>query len=261
MPSHAPLLGLAAVPGRALRLQGQLVVFALVFPVATGTVELPLEHVGAGLFPSRHDAARGAAVVGPLDREDHTTRARPWARVGACRVHAGSLAPPARRGPRGWRADLVGQPLPHRGAREAWDRAQWGWCCAPRQHLGSGQGTGTAPDAPGVGPRVPPPLAHPLAHRPPVGTAAALRLEEGGAQTPREACLTVAWPETIATLRAIVAALCLCTRRAVLGVIDSEHKDLGRTVVGRHTRLHPYQRHARNLGACDAVCQACSRRL
>src|SRR2546422_6958891 len=44
--------------GRALRFQVQLMVFDLVFHLATGTVDVPIEHLGAGLFHIRHDEAR-----------------------------------------------------------------------------------------------------------------------------------------------------------------------------------------------------------
>lgn len=84
MQEQAHLIGLEAVTGRALRFQRQLVVFDLVFHLAPGTVDVPIEHLGAGLFHIRHDEARVDALFGPLDLDDHTARARPCARLVAC---------------------------------------------------------------------------------------------------------------------------------------------------------------------------------
>jgi hypothetical protein len=75
MPAPAHVSGLEAVPGRALRLQGQRVVCARVCPVTTGTGDGPLAHLGAGVLPIRHDKARVAPLVGPRDLADHTARA------------------------------------------------------------------------------------------------------------------------------------------------------------------------------------------
>ena len=249
MQEQAHLIGLEAVTGRTLRLQGELVVFALVCHVATGTVEVSIEHVGAGVLPIRHDEARVDALVGPLDLDDHPARARPGACWVAGRVKAGRLAPPARLGPLGLLEDLGGQPLQHRVACEACARAHVGLGCAPLHHCGIGKVTVTAQDAPSVGPRVPKPLAHPLEHCQQLCTAEALSLEDGGKETPCKAFIPVAWQETIAPILAIVADLFLCPMRAILGVIDVEHDDLGGTVVGRNTWSHSHQSHAINLGA------------
>ena len=75
MQEQAHLIGLEAVTGRALRFQGQLVVFDLVFHVATGTVEVPIERLGEGLCHIHDDEARVDALVGHLDLDDHTARA------------------------------------------------------------------------------------------------------------------------------------------------------------------------------------------
>src|SRR5467141_4663402 len=99
MQEQAHLIGLEAVTGRAIRFQVQLVVFDLVFHVATGTVDVPVEHLGAGLLHSRHDKARVDALCGHLDLDDYTARARPCARLVARRVQAGSLSTPTRLGP------------------------------------------------------------------------------------------------------------------------------------------------------------------
>ena len=251
MPQHAPWLGLAAVTGRARRLQGPRVSVARVCHVATGTGEVPIEPWGAGWCHLRHHQTRGAALVGHLDLDDRTARARPWARWVAGRVQAGRLAPPARLGPPGLLEDLVGQLGQHRVAREAYAVAPVGVGFAPRPHLGRGKVTVTTTDAPGGGPRVPQPLAHPRASCQHVGTAAARGLKDRRDQTPREACMQVAWQETLATIIAIVAALCLCPMRAVRGGIDLEHHDRGWTVVGRHKLIHQYESHARNRRACD----------
>jgi hypothetical protein len=98
--------------------------------------------------------------------------------------------------------------------------------------------TVTAKDAPRVGPRVPKLLDHPLEHCQHWCTAEALRLEDGGNETPQKACIQVEWQDTITPIIAIVADLFLCTMRAILGVIDVEHNDLGWTVVGRNKLIH-----------------------
>ena len=234
MQEEAHLIGLEAVTGRALRLQGQLVVFALVFHVATGTVDGPVEHLGAGLLHIRYDQARVDALCGPLDLDDHTARARPCSRLVTRRVKAGSLAPPTRLGPLGLLDDLLGQVLHHRVAREAYAIAQVRWRCKPRQNLGRSQVAVTAQDAPSVGPGVSQPLDHALEDRQHWGTAAAFGLEDRGDQAPRETFRKGAWPETIPAIIAIVADMFLCTMGAVLRGIDIEHDDLGGG--GRRTR-------------------------
>jgi hypothetical protein len=249
MQEQAHWIGLEAVTRRALRLQGQLVVFARVCHVATGTGDVPVEHVGAGLLHIRHDKACGDALCRHFDLDDDTARVRPCSRLGARRVKAGRLSPPMRRGPLGLRDDLVGQLRHHRVAREACDRAQLGVRFDPRHHLGRGQVAVTAKDEPGIEPGVPKPLAHALAHRQPLGTAEAFGLEDRGDQTPREACIKVPRQETIATILAIVADRFLCTMRAVLSGIDIEHDGLGWTVVGRDTLIHQHQSHTGERGA------------
>src|SRR2546422_6851196 len=101
MQEQAHLIGLEAVTGRAIRFQVQLVVFDLVFHLATGTVDVPVEHLGAGLLHIRHDKARVDALFGHLDLDDYTARARPCSRLVARRVKAGSLSTPTRIGPLG----------------------------------------------------------------------------------------------------------------------------------------------------------------
>jgi hypothetical protein len=210
---------------------------------------VPRAPVGAGGLPRRAHPARVAPWGGHLDLEDPTARAGPGARWGTCRVQAGCFVPPARLGPLGLRADRVGQRLPHRVAGAAGDRAPGSVGCAPRHPRGRGQGTVTAQEAPGGGPRVPQPLAPTLAPRQPVGTAAALGLEARGAQTPREACLQGEGPATIAPIIAIGAALGLGTRRAVLGGIGRQHADRGGTGGGRHPWSHHHQSQALHRGA------------
>jgi hypothetical protein len=99
------------------------VVFDLVFQLATGTGDWPVEHLGAGLLHICHDKARVDALGGHLDLDDHTARARPCSRLGARRVKTGSLAPPTCLGPLGLLDDFLGQLLQPRVAREAYDIA------------------------------------------------------------------------------------------------------------------------------------------
>jgi hypothetical protein len=139
MQEPAHLIGREAVTGRALRLQGQLVVFALVFHVATGTGDVPIEPLGAGLLHIRHDKAWVDALVGHFDLEDYTARVRPCARLVARRVKAGSLSTPTRLGPLGLLDDLLGQLLQHRIAREACDIAQLGLRFEPRHPSSRGR--------------------------------------------------------------------------------------------------------------------------
>ena len=249
MQEYAHLIGLEAVTGGAIRCQGQLVVFALVFHWATGTVEVPVEHLGAGGLHIRHDTAGVDALCGYCDLDDHTARARPCPRLRARRVKAGSLSPPTCRGPLGLLDDHVGQCLQHRVACEAGDIAPLAWRVDPRHHLGRGKVAVTAQDDPGVGPGVSQPLDDALEYRQPVGAAEAFGLEDRGEQTPREACIQVAWHETIATRIAIVADMCLCTMGAVRGVINIEHDALGWAVVGRDTWIDQPQSHAVQRGA------------
>lgn len=42
-----------------------------IFRLAPGTVNLPVEHLGAGLLSVRHDKARVDSVVGHLDLDHH----------------------------------------------------------------------------------------------------------------------------------------------------------------------------------------------
>ena len=96
MQEQAHLIGLETVTGRTLRLQGQLVVFALVFHLTTGTGDVPIEPLGAGLLHVRHDKARADTLCGHLDLYDHAARALPCARLGAGRVTACGFSPTAR---------------------------------------------------------------------------------------------------------------------------------------------------------------------
>ena len=249
MQEQACLLGLEAVTGRTIRFQGALVIFALVFHLATGTGEVPGEHLGAGLLPIRHNKARVDALFGPLDLDDHPARARPCGRLVARRVKASSLAPPTRRGPLGLLDDFVGQLLQHRVAREACDRAQVGVRFDPRPHLGRGDVAVTTQEDQRIGPRMSKPLDHALASRQHVGAAEAFGLENRGDQPSREAFIQVAWHATITAIIALVADLFLCTMGAVCGVIDLEDDDFGWAVVGRETLISQHQRPAGQLGA------------
>jgi hypothetical protein len=111
MQKHAQLMGLEAMTGRALRLQVQLVIFALVFRLAARTGDVLVEPLGAGLLQNRHDKAGVDALVGNLDLDHHPARARPRPGLVARRVEAGDLGPTARLGPLGLRDHLPSQRL------------------------------------------------------------------------------------------------------------------------------------------------------
>src|SRR5215510_5859029 len=89
MQEQAHLIGLEAVTGGAIRFQGQLVVFDIVFHLATGTGDWPVKHLGAGLLHIRHDTACVDALVGHFALDDYTARVRPGSRLVARRVKAG----------------------------------------------------------------------------------------------------------------------------------------------------------------------------
>ena len=76
-------------------------IFDLVFRLSASTVDFQVEHRGAGLLQIRHDKAGVDALVGNLDLDHHTARARPCPGLGARRVEAGDLVPTARLGPLG----------------------------------------------------------------------------------------------------------------------------------------------------------------
>ena len=63
------------------------------FPLAASTVNLLVEHLGAGLLHVRHDKAGVDALVGDLLLDHHAARARPRSGLVTGRVEAGDLAP------------------------------------------------------------------------------------------------------------------------------------------------------------------------
>ena len=111
MQKHAQLIGLAAMTGRAIRFQVEFVIFALVFRLSASTGDFQVEHLGAGLLQIRNDKAGVDALVGHLDLDHHTARARPCPGLVARRVEAGDLGPPARLGPLGLLDHLPSQLL------------------------------------------------------------------------------------------------------------------------------------------------------
>jgi hypothetical protein len=112
--ASAPLMGLAAGPGGALRCQGPLVVGARVCPVAPGPVEVPVAPWGADVRPIRHDPAPGAAVVGQRDLDDHPARATMGPPGRASRASGAPGAPHRHRpaGPARRRRGPAGAPPP-----------------------------------------------------------------------------------------------------------------------------------------------------
>ena len=72
MPYQAPLIGFEAMTRRAIRLQGECVIFDLVFHLAAGTVELLIDYLSAGVLHVRHDKARVDALLGDLDLDHHS---------------------------------------------------------------------------------------------------------------------------------------------------------------------------------------------
>jgi hypothetical protein len=71
MQQQAELIGLKAMTGRAIRFQGQFVIFDLVFRLPASTVEVLVEHLGAGLLQIRHDKACVDALLAALNLEHH----------------------------------------------------------------------------------------------------------------------------------------------------------------------------------------------
>ena len=67
MQQQPELIGLETMTRGAIRLQGAFVVLDLIFRLAPGTVNVPVEHLGAGLLQVRDDKARVDALVGHLD--------------------------------------------------------------------------------------------------------------------------------------------------------------------------------------------------
>src|SRR2546423_6813001 len=101
MQKQPELIGLEAMPGRAIRFQGAFVILDLIFCLAASTVNLSVKHLGAGVLHVRHDKAGVDALVRYLDLAHHAARARPRPGLETCRVEAGDLAPITRIGPLG----------------------------------------------------------------------------------------------------------------------------------------------------------------
>src|SRR6266705_5914780 len=99
MQKQPELIGLKAMTGRAIRFQIEFVILDLIFRLAASTVNLLVEHLGAGVFHVRHDKAGVDALVGYLDLDHYAARARPRPGLVTCRVEAGDLAPITRIGP------------------------------------------------------------------------------------------------------------------------------------------------------------------
>jgi hypothetical protein len=71
MQKQTELIGLKAMTRGAIRLQVAFVILDLIFRLAPGTVNVPVEHLGAGLLSVRHDKARVDSLVGHLDFDHH----------------------------------------------------------------------------------------------------------------------------------------------------------------------------------------------
>jgi hypothetical protein len=124
-------------------------------------------------------------------------------------VAAEAWGPAVRLGPLGRLADLPSQLLEDGVAGQTGDITACGGRCEPLPHLGRGTVALAAKEQAGVGPGGPPPLAPALHSRPPRCAWEALGLEARREQAPREALLKRKRPKARATLRAIVAGLCL----------------------------------------------------
>lgn len=201
--------------------------FALVFHVAPRTGEVPLDPLGAGGLPIRHDQAGVDPLGGHGNLEDHAARTRPGPGLVPRRVEARDRAPSALRGSFGLCDPLPSPPLPHGMAGQSGPITEVGLGCAPLQHLGRGHVAGTAHQHQGVGPGVAQPLAQAVAHRQPLGTGATLGLAKGGAKAPGEALIEGQRQKAIAARLGGVPGLCLLPRGPGLGVIDLEHENLG----------------------------------
>src|SRR5215813_2894618 len=101
MQKQPELISLEAMTGRAIRFQVAFVILDLIFRLAARTVNLLVEHLGAGVLHVRHDKAGVDALVGHLDLDHHAARARPCPSLVTYRVEARDLAPITLIGPFG----------------------------------------------------------------------------------------------------------------------------------------------------------------
>ena len=70
MQKQPELIGLEAMTGHAIRFQGEFVILDLIFRLAARTVNLLVEHLGAGVLQVRHDSAFAQHAEAAL--ADHT---------------------------------------------------------------------------------------------------------------------------------------------------------------------------------------------
>jgi len=161
-----------AMAGRTIRFQGEFVIFALVFHLSPSTVEVPIDHLGAGALHIRHDKAGVDTLVGHCNLDDHAARTRPRPGLVTRRVEAGDLAPIAPRGSFGLFDHLPSQ-LFHNGiAGPSGHITEVGLGCDSLQHLGRGTVAVTAHNH------------QAFAHRQPLGTGETPGLEHGGEKAP-----------------------------------------------------------------------------
>jgi len=71
MQQQAKLIGLKAMTRRAIRFQVEFVILDVVFRLAASTVNLLVEHLGAGVLHIGHDKAGVDALIGDLDLDHH----------------------------------------------------------------------------------------------------------------------------------------------------------------------------------------------
>ena len=71
MQKQPELIGLEAMTGCAIRFQVEFVILDLIFRLAASTVNLLVEHLGAGLLHVRHDNAGIDALLTDFALDDH----------------------------------------------------------------------------------------------------------------------------------------------------------------------------------------------
>ena len=158
--------------------------FHLVCHWSPRPVEVPIDHLGAGVLPIRHDKAGVDPLVGHCTLEDHAARTRPCPGLVLRRGAASAFAPSAPLGACGLFDHLPRHPLPHGIAGPSGHLTAGGLGFDPLHHLGRGKVAVTAHNHQGVGPGVAQPLAQAFAPRQPLDTGETLGLENGGEKAP-----------------------------------------------------------------------------
>ena len=152
MQKQPELISLEAMTGRAIRFQVEFVILDLIFCLTASTVNLLVEHLGAGVLHVRHDKAGVDPLGGHLDLDHHAARTRPRRGLVTCRVEARDLAPITLIGPFGLLDYLPRQLRQHAIAGQTGHITEVRLLLDPLPHLGVGKGTIAAKDQQGVGP-------------------------------------------------------------------------------------------------------------